>query len=136
MLWRTPTAFHIVLRPGVHFKPIKGNALLANGNFREAYPNVPIESVLIHSQVAGGITQADKSRENRSHLSAPQVNGSDLFPDMAQLSAYGQAGLLIPLSLSLAEFSFRWPTRMGRWPAREFPVALLGIGMAQAVHFR
>ena len=136
MLWRTPTAFHIVLRPGVHFKPIKGNALLANGNFREAYPNLPVESVLVHSQVAGRITQTNESGENRSQLSAPQVHSSNLFPDMAQHFADGQAGLLIPSSLSLAEFSFGWPTRMGRWPAGEFPVALLGIGMAQAVHFR
>ncbi len=135
MLWRTPTAVHILLRPGVHFKPIKCNALLTDRNFRQVYPNLPVESVLIHSQIAGGITQADKSRENRSHLSAPQIDGSDLFPDMAQLFADGQAGLLIPLSLSLAEFPFAGPARMGRWPAGELSVALLGIGMAQAVHF-
>ena len=136
MLWRTPTAFHIVLRPGVHFKPIKGNALLANGNFREAYPNLPVESVLVHSQVAGGITQTNKSWKNRSHLSAPQVDSSDLLSDMAQLFAYRQAGLMVPSSLSLAEFCFGRPTRMGCWPARELLVALLGIGVAQAMHFR
>ena len=89
MLWRTPTAFYILLRPGVHFKPIKGNALLANGNFREAYPNLPVESVLVHSQVAGGITQTNKSGKNRSHHSAPQVHSGDLLSDMAQLFAYG-----------------------------------------------
>ena len=136
MLWRTPTAVHILLRPGVHFKPIKGNALLANGNFREAYPNLPVESVLVHSQIGGSITQTNKSGENRSHLSAPQVNSSNLLSDMAQLFAYRQAGLMVPSPLSLTEFSFGRPTRMGRWPAGEFPIALLGICMAQAMHFR
>ena len=93
MLWRTPTTVHILLRlllrPGVHFKPIKRNALLTDGYLREAYPNLPVESVLVHSQVAGGITQTNESGENRSHLSAPQVHSSNLFPDMAQLFAYG-----------------------------------------------
>ena len=136
MLWRTPTAFHILLRPGVHFKPIKGNALFANRDFRKAYPNLPIESVLVHSQVAGGITQTNEPGKNRSHLSAPQVDSGDLLSDMTQLFAYRQAGLVIPSPLSVAEFCFGRPTRMGRWPAGEFLVALLGIGMAQAMHFR
>ena len=136
MLWRTPTAVHILLRPGVHFKPIKGNALLTDGNLREAFPNLPVESVLVHSQVAGGITQTNKSWKNRSHLSAPQVDSGDLLSDMAQLFAYRQAGLMIPSPLSVAEFCFGRPTRMGRWPAGEFLVALLGIGVAQAMHFR
>ena len=89
MLRRTPTAAYILLRPGVHFKPIKGNALLTDGNLREAYPDLPVESVLVHSQVAGGITQTNKFGKNRSHLSAPQVHSGDLLSDMAQLFAYG-----------------------------------------------
>ena len=96
MLWRTPTAVHILLRPGVHFKPIKGNALLTDGNLRQAAANLPVESVAVHAQVAGGITQTNQSGMNRSHLSAPQVNRSDLFSDMAQLFADGQAGLADP----------------------------------------
>ncbi len=95
MLRRTPTAVLILLRPGVHFKPIKGNALLTDGNFRQAPSYLPVEPVLIHSQIAGGITQSNKSRENRSHFSAPQINRSDLLPDMAQLFADGQSGSLI-----------------------------------------
>jgi hypothetical protein len=55
MLWRTPTAVHILLRPGVHFKPIKCNALLTDGNLGEAYPNLSVESVLVHAQVARGV---------------------------------------------------------------------------------
>jgi hypothetical protein len=71
MLRRTPTAVYILLRPGVHFKPIKGYALLADGNFRQAASDFPTESVLIHPQIRRGIAQAYKSRQNRDHLSAP-----------------------------------------------------------------
>ncbi len=61
MLWRTPTAVHILLRPGVHFKPIKCNTLLTNGNFRQAPADLPVESVAVHAQVSGGITEADQA---------------------------------------------------------------------------
>lgn len=61
MLWRTPTAVHILLRPGVHFKPIKGNALLTDGNFRQAPSYLAIESILVHAQVGGSITEADQA---------------------------------------------------------------------------
>jgi len=61
MLWRTPTAFHIVLRPGVHFKPIKGYALLADGNLRQLCPNLAIESIPVHAQVGRGIAESDKA---------------------------------------------------------------------------
>jgi hypothetical protein len=64
MLWRTPTAVLILLRPGVHFKPVKRNALPADGNFRQAVSDFPAESVFIHPQISGGIAQADKSRQN------------------------------------------------------------------------
>lgn len=61
MLWRTPTAIHILLRPGVHFKPIKGYALLADGNRGQLCPNLAIESILVHAQVGRGITEADQA---------------------------------------------------------------------------
>ena len=99
MLWRTPTAVHILLRPGVHFKPIKCNALLTDWNLRQTRPNFPVKSVLVHSQVPGSITQTDESREKNSHVLAPQIHRSNLFPDMAQLLANGQAGLLIGIPL-------------------------------------
>jgi hypothetical protein len=44
---------------------------------------------------------------------------------MAQFDTDGQARLLIPLLLRPSQFFFGWPTRMGRWPASEFPIPLL-----------
>lgn len=89
MLWRTPTAVLILLRPGVQFKSVKGNALLADGDLSQVPPHLTVESVLIHSQIAGRIAQTNKSRDDRSHFSATQVDGSDLLSDMAQLFADG-----------------------------------------------
>jgi len=89
MLWRTPTAIHILLRPGVHFKPIKCNALLTDWNFRQTRPNFPVESVLVHAQVAGSIAQSDESRQKNGHVLAPQIHRSNLFPDMSQLLTDG-----------------------------------------------
>mgnify|MGYP003387402946 CR=1 FL=1 len=136
MLWRTPTAVHILLRPGVHFKPIKCNALLTDWNLRQTRPNFAVESVLVHAQVAGSITQTDESREKNGHVLASQIHRSNLLPDMAQFLANGQADTLICLLLRLSQLVFGRPARMRRWPACEFQVTLLGIGMAQAMHFR
>ena len=61
MLRRTPTAVYILLRPGVHFKPIKGYALLADGNLRQLCTNLAIESILVHAQVGRGIAESDQA---------------------------------------------------------------------------
>ena len=61
MLWRTPTAVHILLRPGVHFKSIKGNALPADENLRQAATYLPVKPVLVHAQVSRGIAEADQT---------------------------------------------------------------------------
>jgi len=61
MLWRTPTAVHILLRPGVHFKPIKGNALPTYGDFCQTPSDLPVKSVLVHAQVARGIAEANQA---------------------------------------------------------------------------
>ncbi len=55
---------------------------------------------------------------------------------MPQLPADGHAGLLIRLLLRRGQVLLAGPAGMRRGPAGEFQVALLGIGMAQAVHFR
>jgi len=87
MLWRTPTAVPIVVRPGVHFKSVEGNALLADGDFRQTYPNLPIEPVLVHAQVSWCVAQAKESGQDPRHLSAPQIHRGDLLSDMPQLLA-------------------------------------------------
>ena len=60
MLRRTPTAVYILLRPGVHFKPIKGYALLADGNLGLLRSYLAIESILVHAQIGWRITKSDE----------------------------------------------------------------------------
>jgi hypothetical protein len=55
----TPVAGFILLYPSVQIKPIKSNALLANGNFREIRPHFLIETVAVHPQIEGGVPQPD-----------------------------------------------------------------------------
>ena len=99
MLRRTPTAVYILLRPGVHFKPIKGYALLADGNRSQLCPNLAIESILVHAQVGRGVAQAKESWQGRWHPSAPQINRGDLFSDVPQFSADSQSRPQVDLSL-------------------------------------
>ena len=106
----------------------------ADTKFSQGGAHLAVKAVAVHTQVGGGIAKAEQAGLDLHRLSS-YVDCSYLFPDMAQLFADGQAGVLIPSFLSLAEFSFGRPARMGRWPAGEFPVPLLGIGVAQAVHF-
>jgi len=52
---------YILLRPGVHFKAVKGDTLFADGNLRQLRPNIAIESVFVHAQVGRGIAEADQA---------------------------------------------------------------------------
>jgi len=69
MLRRTPTAVYILLRPGVHFKAVKGDTLFADGNLRQLYANLAIESVLVHAQVGRGIAESDQAGLDLHRLS-------------------------------------------------------------------
>jgi len=51
-----PVALDIVLRPGVEFKTIEGDALYADGNVHELRTHVPIEAVLVHAEIARRIS--------------------------------------------------------------------------------
>ena len=124
-----------MIHPSVQFKSVECDALPADSELGQGGAHLLVEAVAVHAQVVRGVAEAYQAGLDLHRLS-PNVDRSNLFPDMAQLFAYGQAGLLIPSSLSLAEFRFGWPARMGRWPACELPVAVLRVGMAQAMHFR
>jgi len=60
---------YILLRPGVHFKAVKGDTLFADGNLRQLYANLAIESVLVHAQVGRGIAESDQAGLDLHRLS-------------------------------------------------------------------
>jgi hypothetical protein len=60
----TPVALLIFLYPSVQFKPIKGNTLRADWNFRELWTHLGVEPVPVHAEVMGGVAKAQKPRSN------------------------------------------------------------------------
>jgi hypothetical protein len=58
----TPVAGLIVLHPGVQFKPVEGNALATDGDSGDVVTDLSIESIAVHTEVKGGVTQANESR--------------------------------------------------------------------------
>ena len=51
----------MVLGPGVEVNPVKGDAMRANGNFRDDAAHVAFEAIAIHAKVARGVAQADQA---------------------------------------------------------------------------
>lgn len=60
----TPVAGLIVLEPRVEFKPIKADALCADGHLCEVGADLRIEPVSVHAKVVWGIAKADDARRN------------------------------------------------------------------------
>jgi hypothetical protein len=58
----TPVARHIVVHPGVEFKSVEGNALSADGNGGEKGPDLSIEAVTVHAEIAGRIAESHQAR--------------------------------------------------------------------------
>jgi hypothetical protein len=49
----------IFIKPLVKVKPVESYPLRTNSNFRDKWANLDIETILVHAQIGGGITQAD-----------------------------------------------------------------------------
>ena len=52
-----------MIHPGVQFKPVEGNPLLADWDSRQMGPNLRVETIPVHSQIKGGIAQAQQARK-------------------------------------------------------------------------
>lgn len=53
----------MIIRPGVEFKPIEGDALHADRNFGQKWPNFVIEAVEVHPEVTRRVSQAIQAGE-------------------------------------------------------------------------
>lgn len=63
----------MLLRPGIEFKAVKGDAVLTDWNFCQIGPHGRIEEIPIHAEVGGGIAQPQEPRQeslSRSHCRA------------------------------------------------------------------
>jgi len=57
-----------LIYPGVEFKSVEGDALLADANFHEIRTYLSIEAVAIHAQIERRIPEADQSRRDTAVL--------------------------------------------------------------------
>jgi hypothetical protein len=55
-----------MVHPGIQFKPVEGNALFPDGDFRYPGTDLAIEAVTVHSEISGGIAQSKQAREEGS----------------------------------------------------------------------
>jgi len=63
-----PVAALIVVGPGVEVKAVKSDPLRADWNHGKQRANLAIEAILVHSEIGGGVAQADKTRQKRRYV--------------------------------------------------------------------
>jgi hypothetical protein len=54
-----PVAALIVVRPCIEVNAVEGDALDADSNGEDAGAHFPVEAVLFHAEVGGGVAHAD-----------------------------------------------------------------------------
>jgi hypothetical protein len=72
----TSVAVLILIRPGVQVNAVESDTLRANGNDREMWTHVAIETILVHAQIRRRIAQSDEAREEL-HKRPLRLCGSD-----------------------------------------------------------
>jgi hypothetical protein len=63
-----PVAALIVVGPGIKVKPVESDPLRADWNHGKQRTNLAIEAILVHSEIRGGVAQADKTRQERRYV--------------------------------------------------------------------
>jgi hypothetical protein len=63
-----PVAALIVVGPGIEVKAVESDALRTDGDHGQERTNLAIEAVLVHSEVRGGVAQANKPRQKRRNV--------------------------------------------------------------------
>jgi len=64
-----PVAALIVVRPCVEVNAIERNSLNADAQDEEARADFPVEAVLVHAEVGGGVAQSDEAGQRRGERS-------------------------------------------------------------------
>jgi hypothetical protein len=53
-----------LIHPGIQFKSVEGDALLADTDFSQIRPYLGVEAVAVHAEVARRIAKANQSRND------------------------------------------------------------------------
>lgn len=64
----TPFATEVSIGPGVQFKTVEGDALLAHAFFMQVWAYFAVEAVLVHAEISRCVPQAN---DPRGHLGEP-----------------------------------------------------------------
>jgi len=77
-----------LIRPVIEIKPVKGDALFADGNNYEIGAHQPIESIAVHAQVGGRVTKTNKARQEPQY---PLIRLAGIGSDHATRIGIGNA---------------------------------------------
>jgi len=129
-----------VIDPGVQFKAVERDTLSTDRDFSEVGTDFCVEAVAVHAEVAWGIPETEKSRNDACWLSGcavhvqlastTQVHGRNGLAFVAEFTADGESGLQVAGFLFRRQRAGYRSAGGGTWPAGQFLVAPLGIGMA------
>ena len=56
-----PVAALIVVRPSIEVNAVEGDSLNADAQGEDARPHFPVEAVLVHAEIGGGVAQSDEA---------------------------------------------------------------------------
>jgi hypothetical protein len=60
-----PVAALIVVRPCIEVNAVEGDSLDADAQGGDEWAHFPVETVLVHAEVGGGVAHADEAGEGR-----------------------------------------------------------------------
>ena len=60
-----PVAALIVVRPGIEVNAVKGDSSDADAKGEDAGAYFPVEAVLVHAEIGGGVAHADEAGQGR-----------------------------------------------------------------------
>jgi hypothetical protein len=64
-----PVAALIVVRPCIEVNAVEGDSLNANAKGEDARAHFPVEAVLVHAEIGGGVAQSDEAWRRGVRLS-------------------------------------------------------------------
>jgi hypothetical protein len=60
-----PVAALIVVRPCIEVNAVEGDSLDADAKGKDARAHFPVEAVLVHAEIGGGVAHADEAGQRR-----------------------------------------------------------------------
>ena len=128
-----------MIHPGVQFKAVERNALSTDRDFCQVRPDLCIEAIAVHAEVTRRVPETDEPRDESCRFSGyevhaqlastAQVHGRDRLALVAQFTTDREPCFLVLGFLFRRQRAGLEPAGRRAWPAGQFLVTLLGIGV-------